>query len=300
VPRIAYVSASAPAGDAQEQKVFQALLAGLQDYGYTPGQNLQLESRFPTDPIQAPQVVGDLLQSSWDVLLIGGPIATQAAKLATSIVPIVGIAIGDPVGTGLVQSLARPGGNLTVISVDSLETGDKLLELLRQIEPTVRRFGHLYSPENPAHVSLWLRLSALAPTLGLAALPAPVHTSGDIDDDFETAIANGAEALVVSPLFGSEGYTRIAALALSHGLVSLGVDSRYAAAGGLLSYGANFLAPFRRAGYYVDRILKGASPADLPVEVATTFDLVVNRTTATALGITIPPDVALQVTEWVS
>jgi putative ABC transport system substrate-binding protein len=136
--------------------------------------------------------------------------------------------------------------------------------------------------------------------LGLAALPAPVHTFADIDDAFATAIANGAEALVVQPLFGDDGYARIAALALSHSLVSLGQDSRYAEAGGMLSYGANLLASFRRAGYYVDRILKGASPADLPVEVATVFDFAINRSTAEAIGVTIPPEVALQVTEWVS
>jgi putative ABC transport system substrate-binding protein len=300
VPRVGYSTSGAPAGDRVSQTTFQAFVAGLGGYGYIPEQNLQIESRFPTDQSQVPQMIGDLLQSGIDVLVTAGSLATQAAKQATSTVPIVGINVGDPLGTGLVQSLARPGGNVTVISQNSSGIVGKYVELLRQIEPALRRFAVLYTTGQPSQVTFWQQLSALANESGLEAVPAQVHTIADIDGAFETAAATGAEAfVVVSASQGAEGYAHIAALALSHRLVSEGLESRYAAAGGLLTYGADYVADGGRAGYLVDRILKGAKPADLPVEFPTTFELVVNRKTATALGIAIPEEVALQVTSWI-
>jgi putative tryptophan/tyrosine transport system substrate-binding protein len=211
----------------------------------------------------------------------------------------VGVSLGDPVGSGLVQSLARPGGNVTAISQDTLEFGGKWLELLRLIEPTLSRFAFAYNPEVDSHVRLWQKISTLAAASGLQVVPAPVRTVADYDGAFETAVANGAEAFISVLNTSAEGDARVAALALSHHLVSVGAGSDYPAAGGLLSYGPDYNAIYRRAGYYVDRILKGAKPADLPVENPTIFDLVVNQATAKALGVTIPDEVALQVTSWV-
>ena len=301
IPRIGYVDNQAPAGDPISRHRQQVLVAGLGDYGYTPGQNLQMESRFPTDAGQDPQMVSDLLLWGVDVLVTGGTAATQAAKLATSTIPIVGISVGDPVGSGMVQSLARPGGNVTTISQDTTETDNKLLELLRLIVPSLSRVGYFYNPENASWVTAWQHFSALAAASGLEAVPAPVpsaNTAADLVAAFETMVANAAEALVYG-LNSTEGDARVAALALSHHMASVSNLSTYPAAGGLLSYGPDFIAMYRRAGYYVDRILKGAKPADLPVEFPTTYDVVVNQAVANALGITIPDEVVQQVTSWI-
>jgi ABC-type uncharacterized transport system substrate-binding protein len=299
VPRIGWVANQSPAGDVNINAFTQALVAGLGDYGYIPGQNLQMDSRFPTDDTQNSEMISELLQSGMDVLVTGGTAATLTAKLATSTTPIVGIYVGDPVGSGLVQSLARPGGNVTALATGGAEIIGKWLELLRLIEPTLTGVSWLYNPQNASHVAVWRQLSSLAAASGLAAVPAAVLTIADLDVAFETAVAKGADAFIWSGFLGVESDTRVAALALSHHLVSMGTASSYPVNGGLMSYGPHQIAIYRRAAYYVDRILKGAKPADLPVEQPTTFDLVVNHTTAIALGVTIPDGVAQQVTSWI-
>ncbi len=293
MPRIGYVANESPAG-AQTQ----AVIAGLGDYGYIVGQNLEMESRFPTDVSQAAAICSDLLRLGVDVLVTGGTAITVSAKQATSTVPIVGISVGDPVATGLVQSLARPGGNVTGISLGSDYSG-KLLELLLKIEPTLRRVGYLYNPESPGHVTALGQFTAVATTSGIEVVPAEVRATPDIDGAFEKAVASGAEALYWPSFFNVENDAHFAALALSRHLVTLGINSSYPAAGGLMSYGIDTIAMWRRAAYFIDRILKGAKPADLPVELPTTFDLIVNHTTAAALGVTIPDEVAQQVTSWI-
>jgi putative ABC transport system substrate-binding protein len=298
VPRIGWVANQAPAGDPLSDTETQALVAGLGDYGYIPGQNLQMESRFPSDASQNAEMISDLLRSGVDVLVTGGTAATVTAKQATSTVPIVGIYVGDPVGAGLTQSLARPGGNVTAIANGATDITGKLLDLLRLLVPTLSRVGFLYDPENASHVRLLQQFGALVAALGLEALPAPVPTFADFDVAFETAVANGVEALI-DVYDRTEGNTRVAALALSHHLVSMANFSDYPSAGGLLSYGPDLSAVYRRGAYYVDRVLKGTQPADLPVEFPTAYDMVVNQATAKALGVTIPDEVAQQVTSWI-
>jgi putative ABC transport system substrate-binding protein len=246
-------------------------------------------------------MISDLLRLGVDLLVTGGTAATVTAKQATSTVPIVGLYLGDPVGTGLAQSLARPGANVTGLANGSTDITGKQLELLQKIEPTLRRVGYLYNPANAAHVTVLAQMSAVATASGLEVVPAPVPAISDLDAAFERAVAGGAEAFIWSGFLQTPGDTRVAALALSHRLISLGSTGgdNYPAAGGLMSYGPDVVAIWRRAGYFVDRILKGAKPADLPVELPTTYDLIVNHTTAAALGVTIPDEVAQQVTTWI-
>jgi len=299
VPRIGWVPIQSPTGDPAVAGLTQALVSGLGDYGYIPGQNIQFESRFPTDASQNSGMVSDLLASGVDILVTGGTAATLAAKQATSTVPVVGIYVGDPVQTGLVQSIAKPGGNVTAIANGLQETAGKLVELLRLIVPTLRRPGYIYNPANVGHIALFQQFSALAAASGLEAVPAQALTMTDLDGAFQLLVSGGVDALYYPSYQGTEGDRHVAALALAHHLVNMGADFQYPQAGGLLSYGTNAPAVYRRGGYFVDRILKGAKPADLPVEFPTTFDLVVNQATVTALGITIPDEVAQQVTSWI-
>jgi putative ABC transport system substrate-binding protein len=298
VARIGWVANLGPPGDPDISAWTQALNAGLGDYGYVVGQNLQMDSHFPSDASQNAEMISDLLRSGVDVLVAGGTPAAVTAKQATSTVPIVGISVSNPVENGLVESLGRPGGNVTGISNGGFDVS-KWLELLLKIEPTLRRIGYLYNPDNPGHVSNLEHFNTSAAALGVQVVPAENRSLADLDDAFETVVASGAEAFIASGYGDAEGTARLAGLALSHHLVSLGVNSFQATEGLLLYYGLDYLAMYRRGAYYIDRILKGAKPADLPVELPTTFQLIINRTTASALGITIPDEVAQQVTSWV-
>jgi putative ABC transport system substrate-binding protein len=231
VPRIGYVANESPAG-AQTQ----ALIGGLGDYGYIVGQNLEMESRFPTEVSQAAGICSDLLRFGVDLLVTGGTAITVAAKQATSTVPIVGISVGDPVATELVQSLARPAGNVTGMSLDFDYVG-KSLELLLKIEPTLKRVGFLYNPESPGHVTLLGQFTTVAAASAVEVVPAEVRATADIDGAFEKAVAGGAEALYWPSFFNVENDAQFAALALSRHLVTLGLINSYPAAGGLMSYG---------------------------------------------------------------
>jgi putative ABC transport system substrate-binding protein len=173
------------------------------------------------------------------------------------------------------------------------------LELLRLIVPTLTHVGYLYNPDNAGHVILLDQLNNLAAASGLNIVPAEVRVTADIDGAFNKVVAGGAEALYWPSILNVENDARVAALALSHRLVSLGSVDSYPMAGGLISYSTDIIAMWRRGGYYVDRILKGAKPADLPMELPTIFELIVNQTTAKALGVTIPEEVAQQVTTWI-
>jgi putative ABC transport system substrate-binding protein len=299
VPRIGWVANLGPPGDPDISAWTQALIAGLGDYAYVLGQNLQMESRFPSEASQNAEMISDLLRSGVDVLVTGGTAATVTAKQATATLPIVGVSVTDPVGQGLAQSLARPGGNVTGISLDGTEYVGKWLELLLKIKPTLRRVGWLYNPDNPGHVAIVRQASTLAAASGLEILPAENRGMADLDSAFEKVATGGAEAVVGGGYGYAEGTAHLAALALSHHLVSLGVNSSQVAEGLLLSYAPDYIAMYRRGAYYVDRVLKGAKPADLPMELPTRFDLIVNHTTAAALGVTIPDEVAQQVTSWV-
>jgi putative ABC transport system substrate-binding protein len=217
---------------------------------------------------------------------------------ATTTIPIVMADAGDPVGTGLVASLARPGGNATGLSVMGSDTVGKRLQLLKEAAPRVARVAVLYHPPAAASVVGLREAQAAAPALGLTVLPMNVRTPDEFDDQFATMLRLGADALFISGgPFSSAHQRRILDFAATHRLPTVCGPVQFAEAGCLLSYSAAELALYRRAAAYVDKILKGAKPADLPVEQPMKFALVINLKTAKALGLTIPPALLFQADE---
>src|SRR6267378_4011444 len=214
---------------------------------------------------------------------------------ATTTIPIVMADAGDPVGTGLVASLARPGGNVTGLSVMGADTVSKRLQLLKEAAPRVARVAVLYHPPAAATVVVLREAQAAAPALGLTVLPMEVRTPDEFDDQFATMLRFGADALFISGgPFSSAHQRRILDFAVTHRLPTVCGPVQFAEAGCLLSYSAPELALYRRAATYVDKILKGAKPADLPVEQPMKFELVINLKAAKQIGLTIPPNVLVR------
>jgi putative ABC transport system substrate-binding protein len=261
------------------------------------GQNLALELRWTTTAeIAFDSLVADLLRAKVDVLVAWTTPAALAAKRTTTVVPIVMVSVGDPVGSGIVTSLSRPGGNVTGVSNVSRDVSGKLLELLREIRPDATRIAALRNPGNPGSALMWRETQAAAESLGVQLQLVPVREPRELEAGFATMARNRASSVVVlaDPLFLSER-ERIALLAQQARLATVFQRRENVEAGGLLSYGPDLTEKFRQAADYVDRILKGARPADLPVEQPTKFELVMNLKTAKALGLTIPPSLLLRV-----
>jgi putative tryptophan/tyrosine transport system substrate-binding protein len=223
-----------------------------------------------------------------DIIVTHSTVAVIAAKQATSIIPIVFAVAADPVGTGLVASLARPGGNVTGLSIQQTDTATKRLELLRQVVPNLRRLAIIVNPGSSGAVSEMLEVQKAAKTLGLETSAIEIQRTEDIVPAFETA-KGGADAvfIAIDPLLTAHR-VGISILAVGARLPTISAQREFVDAGTLISYGPNFPDLFRRAGDFVDKVLRGAKAADLPVEQPTKFDLVVNLTTAKALGLTIP------------
>jgi putative tryptophan/tyrosine transport system substrate-binding protein len=264
----------------------QAVLEGLRDLGYVEGQNLVFERRFAEGKLdRLPELVIELIRLHVELIVVVGTPAARAARTATATIPIVFSLSDDPVTNGLVRSLARPGGNLTGWTSGTFE--DKQLELLKEAIPGLSRVGYLWdanygpTPAVPAATVLGLQVQFLR-----------VRGPGDFDRAFTDATTRRAGALVVmdSPMLGSHD-ERIAELATKRRLPSIGCNRTLPASGGLMSYGPKVGQNWPRVALQVDKILKGAKPADLPVERPTTFELVINLKTAKALGLTIPPAV---------
>jgi putative ABC transport system substrate-binding protein len=292
-------------------KTNDALIAGLQDYGYIDGQSIQIDRHYldSTNQTQADMaaLIADLAAAGWpDVIVASGTSASQAAQEATqqSGIPVVSVFAADPVDNRIVQSLAHPGGNLTGISRFLPALAGKRLELLQELVPRLTRVGFLYTLRIAGNITEWDQLQKAATAGGLTPIPLVVSTLDDLQPAVETAVQDGVDAIMASIFVVSSGgvpeaYTTLAQACVGHRLPSMGDDRQFAEYNGLLGYGANEPAAVRRSAYYISRILAGAKPSDLPVEQPTNFDLVGNRTTAEALGIAIPSDLAAQVTEWV-
>jgi putative tryptophan/tyrosine transport system substrate-binding protein len=268
-----------------------AFLEGLQQLGHDVGRNVIIEQRDADGRIERlPLLAAELVRISVDVIVTTeGVPATRAAKNATRSIPIVMAEAGDPVQTGLVASLARPGGNVTGLSVGG-DLPEKRLQLLREMLPTVSRVAVFYNPAFPATL-LWLKgAQATAPALSLTVLPMEARTSEELEKAFAMIIESGGDALLtLGDPFTSNRQSQVLALTAKHRLAAIHMLSEFVNAGGLVSYGINLSALYRRAAVFVDKILKGAKPGDLPVEQPTKYELVINLKTAKALGLTIPP-----------
>lgn len=284
--RIARIGFLAPVAHAEREAAFRQEMARL---GYVEGRNLVIEYRTADGRFERlSELAADLVRTKPDVIVAVVTQATVAAKGATSTIPIVMVAVGDPVDAKLVASLARPGGNVTGNSSATADLLGKQLELLREVLPGVSRVAALWNPTNTVFQTLQLReAKAAAAKLGITLQVVEVRRPEALEGAFQTMASARAEALLVmgDPMFTAQA-GRIARFALERRLPT--ASGFYSDAGILLTYGSNFEELYRRAAVYVDRILKGAKPADLPVERPTRFELVVNVRTAKALGVTIP------------
>lgn len=264
-----------------------AFQQGLRDLGYTEGQNIVIESRYADGiTVRLPELAAELVRLKVDVLVVGGTVAARSAMAATKTVPIVFTLVGDPVGAGLVASLARPGGNATGLSNVVTELSGKQLELLKAAVPKISRVVVLHNPRNSGPALK--RTRDAAQSLGLELQLLEVRQPSELASAFSAMQARRPDAVLAlsDPAFGIE-LVQLSRLAITNRLPAMYSRTEFVEAGGLLSYGPNFNNNFRRAAGYVDRILKGAKPGDLPVEQPTKFELAINMKTAKALGLTI-------------
>ena len=296
VPRVGFLVGGTHA-DPQSAGAFQQ---GLRSLGYVEGQSIVVEYRFAQGRIdQFPVLAAELVRLKVDVIVAPGTAAAQAARQAGPTTPIVIMLASNPVGDGLIKSFARPGGTVAGLTMSAgPEIGGKFLELLKEAAPTVSRVAVLWNPLTAPHTLILKEISAAARTLGIAVQPVRARRPDEIDGAF-AAIARGrAEGVVVIPdaMFDSSpARGRIEALATKGRLAAMyGVRAE---AGGLMSYGPSMSDLFRRSATYVDKILKGTKPADLPVEQPTKFELVINLKTAQALGLTIPQSLLVRADE---
>ena len=270
---------------------FYALREGLRQLGYAEGQNLVIEYRSADGrDDRFPGLARELLALKVDVIVTRGTPAAKAVKNATSTVPVVMMASGDPVGVGLVTSLARPGGNITGLSAIVGELSPKRLELIREIVPGLARIAVLANTSNDAVRRDWARIETAARSLGVQSQLLDLRESDALGPTFDDASARRADALVVViDAITQANQQRIVDLAMKHRLPAIYSSREFVNAGGLISYGVSYPDLYRRAATYVDKILKGTKPADLPVVQPTKFELVINLKTAKALGIEVRP-----------
>jgi putative ABC transport system substrate-binding protein len=286
-------------GLSPEGKEAQEFRQGLRDAGYAEGRDVVIEWRSASgDYDRVTELVADLVQRQVEVIVVENTFAARALKRATSTIPIVMAIIADPVGSGFVASLARPGGNFTGLSLMLRELSAKRLQLLKEALPQATRVTVLSNPTVPWHAKVIEELKAVAPPLAIELSFAGVRTPEDIAPAFSAVNRARAHALYVieDPLFLVHRPT-LFKMASNARLPTIHGNRKYVDAGGLMSYGANYGDLFRQSAGYVDKILKGATPGDLPIEQPTKFELVVNLKTAKALGITIPESILLRADE---
>ena len=296
IPRIGFLAVGSRQGRAF---LIEGLRQGLREHGYVEGQNIVIEYRFSEGRNdRLPALAAELVAMKVRLILASGTPASFAAKEATSTIPIVmgGIA-ADPVETGLVASLARPGGNITGMSMMTSQLGGKRLELFQRTLPGLTRVAVFWNPPNPAYGPILKELEAAAQTLHLKLQRLEVRVPGDFEGAFEAAVTQRAGAVILpgDPLVTNLP-GMLADLALKYRLPAMMDIKEFVEAGGLMSLGLDLVESYRRAATYVDKILKGAKPAELPMEQPTKFDLFVNLKTARVLGLTIPQSVLLQAT----
>jgi len=268
----------------------QALRQRLRDLGYVEGQNLVIDWRYQLGGSKRlPALAAELVRLKPDVIVADVAAAIRAAMQATLTIPIVMATSADAVGGGLVTSLRRPGGNVTGVTIMLAEMTPKRLQLLKELAPRISRPAVLWDPAIPWHQGMLNEIGPTAPALRLQPIVIAVRNRDDFGDAFSEITEGRADAVFISHTMTTRARDQILAFAAKNRLPTMFMDRDYVAAGGLMSYGSNYSEQFRQAAEYVAKILKGARPADLPVEEPTKFELVINLKTAKALGLTIPP-----------
>jgi putative tryptophan/tyrosine transport system substrate-binding protein len=268
-----------------------AVVEALRELGYVEGKNLIFEHRYAEDRLdRLPQLAAELVSLKVDVIMTAGTLAPLAAKRATSTIPIVMMAAGDPVGSGLVASLAQPGGNVTGMSLMAPDLSGKRLQLLKELLPEISRVAVLWNAANPYSALVFKETAGAAQTLGVEVQSLEIREPADIAGAFEAAMGQHPDALItVEDPLTIDLRKKIAEYAADHRFPTISGLKMFADAGALMSYGADLADILRRSAGYVDKVLKGAKPSDLPVEQPSKFELVINVKTAKSLGLTIPP-----------
>jgi putative tryptophan/tyrosine transport system substrate-binding protein len=290
VARVGFLGNSTAALEANLTGPFRE---GLRDLGYVEGKNIVIEWRWAEGKYERfPSLIAELIASKVDLIVTAGTPASLAVKKATMSIPLVMIAVGDPVATGLVASLARPGGNITGLTSISAEMEGKRLELLREVVPKISHIAVLWNAGSPVQVIQERETRVAAEVLGMKMLSLGVRTQEEIENAFATIVRERPGALLVlaDRLF-LHHRARIMDFGTKHRLPGVHAYVELVEAGGLMSYGPSYAGMHRRAAYFVDRILKGSKPADLPVEAPAKFELVINLKAAKQIGLTIPPNV---------
>jgi putative ABC transport system substrate-binding protein len=290
-PRIGvllYVTAPPPG---QSNPYLEAFRGGLRDLGHVEGQTVLVEYRWAGGSDQrAAELAAELVRLGVSVIVSTGTPATQMASRATTTIPIVMTAVGDPIGSGIVSNLARPGGNVTGLSLLDADLDAKRIELLKEAVPGLTRIAILWSPNDPGMMLAFGRVEVASHALRLALQSLAVREAGELQGIVQAAAGGRPQALLVTAQpFTIRHQAQILGVASSLRLPAMYTDRRFVDAGGLMAYGPSLADVYRRAATYVDRILKGTRPADLPVEQPTRFELVVNLRAARLLGLTIPP-----------
>ena len=278
-------------GIIDDSPIWNAFRHGLRDLGYLEGQNMAFEYRYAGGlPDRLAWVAAELVRRPVDLIATFGTPPTRAAKEATKTIPIVMIGIGDPVGAGLVSSLARPGGNITGNTILGPEVSGKRLELIKEVIPSVARVAFLWNPNNTSHPAQLAELHTLVRTFGMQLIPVAARSPEELDSAFAATISERADAFLMTadPLH-QISIMKILDFLSSNRLPGIFTSKEIVAAGGLISYGASVPDLFRRGALYAHKILQGTKPTDLPVEQPAKFELAVNLKTAKALGLNVPP-----------
>jgi putative ABC transport system substrate-binding protein len=293
-PKVWRIGLLAP--DSSSSGIYAGFQEGMRGLGYVEGRNFTIEKRFAEGMYERlPGLAADLIRSKVDIVVAGSTLSVQAARQATSTIPIVMAAVPDPVGEGFVARLARPGGNITGLSNIVTEVSAKHLELLRAVVPKLSRVAVLVNPHNPSDSLILEQIQGAAYAAGIKVVAAEASTAPQIEAAFAAMNQARCEALIVA----ADSYfdmqrDQISRLAVKSRIPAISSSREMTQAGGLMSYGQDLTQHYRRAASYVDKILRGAKPGSLPVEQPTVLELVINQRVAKALGITIPRELALR------
>jgi putative ABC transport system substrate-binding protein len=299
VRRIGFLAPLSRSTPSHPDVFYDAFVHGMREFGYVEGKNLIIEWRFADGKFERlPGLAAELARLKVEVIVTHSTPATRALQRATGTIPIVFAVLVDPVGSGFAASLARPGGNITGLSVMDVDPSPKRLELLKTLIPALSRVALLVNPGTSVHPVIVKSVQAAGQQAGIKVLPVDARTPEDIEHGFATMTRERAEgAIIADDAFFRGQRQQIADSAMKNRMPAIAPWQQYVAAGGLMSYGQNVADAFRRAATYVDKILKGANPGELPIEQPTRIHLAINRNTANALGLTIPQELLLRADE---